>query len=598
MATSGQISGNYWDSKELGGLAFSVVLKWEKVSQSILNNTSTIKYTLTCRSSLNRFSTNASWNIAINGNNLNGQYSGIVNTSEKIVTSGNITIPHTSTNSQTFNFSFVFNHTAIARASASGTGELDSIPQQATIRRSIYFFDEENPILYYSTENSKGLTSLQACFSFDGIEDAFAYQDVPNNGIYDESCELTLSEDDRNILRANITSGYSGNVKCYLVSTFDNEKSYHYRTFSYQLTDYTPVITPTIYDTNPDTIALTGNSSHLIQYMSNVHYKMNVELRKGALDVIGCYIQNDGKIEEGLLEGDFGAPTTNTFYFSATDNRGNTGTASKSYDMFWGEYIKYIKLTCSAKSSSITAQGNATVTLEGKYFNAYFGVAQNSLELSYAAYKAGEAPSFSAYQTISPTMTDNTTYSYSFNISGLDHTSQYTIAVRVKDKLITSEVTTTALSNAVFEWDRNSFAFNVPVTFNQSFVQPSSDFKVLWEGYSNLESTSTVVNLSEAVSDQHNGIVLVFMVYDGENYANWADCISSHFVSKKIVEIAPGFLHSYLLVSDPTVSMVGVKGAYIYDEYISGISSNTKSGTTCDIAHNNNRFVLRYVLGV
>ena len=335
------------------------------------------------------------------------------------------------------------------------------------------FTDETSPTITYSYDRGSSVSaaSLFAGVSFNGSTMNLPYREITNiTGSY----TFNFTEDDLNTLYTLLHNGENASVRFYIKTTeVVNDEIMHienYLTKTFKFVNYTPVITPTLYDTNPATIALTGNRNNLIRYMSDVHYKMDVELRKGALDVIGCYIQNGGVIEEGFLEGDFDNPTSNVFYFSATDDRGHTGTASKSYDTFWGEFINYIKLTSSLKCTPISGEGDLGINISGKYFNAYFGAAQNQMSLEYAVYKKGTTPQWINAGVIEPEMTDNTTYSYSWNVDNLDYTAQYIVAVKVTDLLMNAEAEISVVAKPVFYWNGEEFVFNVPVKFMAGYT--------------------------------------------------------------------------------------------------------------------------------
>ena len=101
-------------------------------------------------------------------------------------------------------------------------------------------------------------------------------------------------------------------------------------------------------------------------------------------------------------------------------------------------------------------------------------------------------------------------------------------------------------------------------------------------------------NLSEAVSAQRHGIVLVFCAYNGIDDTNhsW----QSFFVPKQLVALSTSG-HTFTL-SQEKFSYTGTKYLYIYDTYITGHSDNNLTGTNNGITYANNKFVLRYVIGV
>lgn len=119
--------------------------------------------------------------------------------------------------------------------------------------------------------------------------------------------------------------------------------------------------------------------------------------------------------------------------------------------------------------------------------------------------------------------------------------------------------------------------------------------KVLWEGGRYMTAGHTA-ELSEPVSQQDNGIVLVFSTYqDGAPI----DANFNHFfVPKKFVEILGGYGTAFQM-NTVNFSTVGAKYLYIHDTYITGNENNNLSGTaTSGITFNNAMYVLRYVLGV
>lgn len=119
--------------------------------------------------------------------------------------------------------------------------------------------------------------------------------------------------------------------------------------------------------------------------------------------------------------------------------------------------------------------------------------------------------------------------------------------------------------------------------------------KVLWEGGKYMTADHQA-DLSEPVSQQDNGIVLVFSTY--QNGAPIDANFNHFFVPKKFVEIMGGYGTAFQM-NTVNFSTVGAKYLYIHDTYISGNENNNLSGTaTSGITFNNAMYVLRYVLGV
>lgn len=121
--------------------------------------------------------------------------------------------------------------------------------------------------------------------------------------------------------------------------------------------------------------------------------------------------------------------------------------------------------------------------------------------------------------------------------------------------------------------------------------------RVLWSGEYYMTAGQTV-NLSEAVSKQPAGIVLVFSRYDIANSTPLNEHFSYHFVPKIMTELHPG-KGSIFNMSTSNETYSASKYLYISDTQIAGHENNTATGTgATGVSYNNNRFVLRYVIGV
>lgn len=118
---------------------------------------------------------------------------------------------------------------------------------------------------------------------------------------------------------------------------------------------------------------------------------------------------------------------------------------------------------------------------------------------------------------------------------------------------------------------------------------------VLWSGACYMTANHTI-ELSEKISSQPSGISLVFSeYYDGE--AKNATFVS-FFVSKKTVSAHSGCGHSFMMATSNLIYFA-TKYLYIHNDKIVGHSHNNAIGTgTSGVKYTNNRFVLRYVIGV
>ena len=120
--------------------------------------------------------------------------------------------------------------------------------------------------------------------------------------------------------------------------------------------------------------------------------------------------------------------------------------------------------------------------------------------------------------------------------------------------------------------------------------------KVLWPGVYYMTANQTAT-LSEKVSEQPNGIVLVFSRYVDEVAENYA--FNSFFAPKILIDTHHGTGHTFTMNSSAIFGVLGAKYLYLHDTEITGNADNNKSGTASSgITYNNAGYVLRYVIGV
>lgn len=118
--------------------------------------------------------------------------------------------------------------------------------------------------------------------------------------------------------------------------------------------------------------------------------------------------------------------------------------------------------------------------------------------------------------------------------------------------------------------------------------------KVLWSGAWYMTEDHSAY-LTERVSDQPNGIVLVFSAYrsyGGEQDWHWC----TFFVPKYLVSYQDKGFNCPLINNEFT--SVACKYIYISDIQITGEKKNASHGTASGITYDNRYYVLRYVIGV
>lgn len=343
-------------------------------------------------------------------------------------------------------------------STVSGTLTPDSIPRKAVITDAPDFYDEQSPTMYFVIPNSA--SSVQVGISFTGSEMNIPYRTISKTAT---SYTFNFTSTEYNALISYLRSsgvvtddGLAAPVRFYILT--DGQTDYVTRTAT--LIDYYPFLEPTIYDTNSAAIALTGDDSILIKYISHAYYAINALGRKGAS--ISTQTARNGDLTLGTATGTFEGPTDYRFYFDVIDNYGNRSSFMKEVN-----FVNYVKLTCSAKVGEMTAEGKVSVTISGKYFNSTFGKVQNTLSLYYTVTKKNGSTTTKNWHVITPTMSGDN-YSYTFLIENLEYLSVYDLVIEVKDKAMPSPAHAEVIlaSEPIFDWGRNDFNFNVPVSFN------------------------------------------------------------------------------------------------------------------------------------
>lgn len=160
-------------------------------------------------------------------------------------------------------------------------------------------------------------------------------------------------------------------------------------------------------------------------------------------------------------------------------------------------------------------------------------------------------------------------------------------------------------SNAVWERDITRSSDNVWKYYDwwkSSLTPTASEFvyhepKILWgdDLTSGMYMTEGhIITLKEAVSAQRHGIVLVFCAYNGTDDTNYS--WQSFFVPKQLVALSTSG-HTFNL-SREKFTYTGTKYLYIKDTSIVGHADNNLTGSNNGITYANDKFVLRYVIGV
>ena len=223
-----------------------------------------------------------------------------------------------------------------------------------------------------------------------------------------------------------------------------------------------PLVTGSVTDSNPITVALTGDDQVLIRYASTALCTVRAQGQHGAAIT---QITVDGQ----PVEGDSLAISqvqTGRILFSATDSRGFTALQTVEAPL-----IPYVPLTLKATAKRTDPTGGQVIlTLRGNYYGGSFGTAENRLTLSC---RVGEETVF-----LEPSF-EGDTYTAQVTLSGFDYRSSHYIAVEARDAIATlADEALVGKGIPVFDWGEGDFTFHVPVA-----LEAGATFggKALWE---------------------------------------------------------------------------------------------------------------------
>ena len=236
----------------------------------------------------------------------------------------------------------------------------------------------------------------------------------------------------------NTTSGY-GTITC---ETYEGNT--HIGTTTAGFYAYTvrnacePTVSGTVVDTNASTIALTGNSSTLVLYLSKPKCTLTATAKNSAT-IKTTQIENPVGLVATTSPFTFDTVYSNEFRFKATDSRGYSKTATVTVPKFI-EYEPCHFDTTPIVTRTESTSTTATTTLSGYCFNGSFGSASNTLTVKYR-YKISNG-TYGNYVTVNPTWNADGTFTANVSIPNLSGSESYTIEFVAEDKLTSFPIET------------------------------------------------------------------------------------------------------------------------------------------------------------
>lgn len=225
------------------------------------------------------------------------------------------------------------------------------------------------------------------------------------------------------------------------------------------LSDCPPIFNPVVEDTNAAAVALTGDSSKLIRYVSNAKVTANAEAQNGGYLTSVSITNGSNEVMADVVTFEKVADTL--FILKATDSRYQGG-----YLEVKPETVEYLPLTSKVSAHKISAEGVVTLKVDGVYWAGNFGVIENSLKIYYR-YKRTSETEYSEWVEFTDVSIDTEEFKYEAYapVEGLDYLSIYDFQAYSVDAVGVVNATDITVSiRPIFDWGQKDFNFNVPVT--------------------------------------------------------------------------------------------------------------------------------------
>ena len=593
MAASGTI-------QEAIRTGYRLQIAWSVDSQSVANNTSTVTAKVQLVSTGSSYTINSSasksGSLTINGTKYTFNFTASLSGNQtKTLFTKTVTVAHNANGSKTCSFSatcginVTLSGTYYGNVTASGSGVFNTIARASTISSvtSSVSVNGTNAVTVNITRAASSFTHT-VVFSFGSYSKTT--EDVGTSTSYaiPQSWLNAIPNATSGTAKVTVTT-YSGSTK--IGSAVSK--------------DFTITVPATVVPTF-GSVAVADTTTNQTTFGNMVQSKSKPKFTITASGALGSTIKAYKTVFEGKTY--TGAtPTasaitksgTATATITVTDSRGRTASTTKTWTVVAYSAPKIISF------QGFRCLADGTENYEGTYIKAAVNFSVSTVNNKNAASYTIEYKLQSA--TTWTSLTSGSVYALNSSIVsasgafGVDNS--FDIRLTVKDSFTTISSIfeiPTAFTLLDFNKSGKALAFGKvsELTEGIEFALPlysSHPGKVLWTGTWYMTAGHTA-ELSEKISEQVNGIVIVFSRI-GDGVAQ-NDNFASFFVPKTIVAKHPGLGMNFFM-SHSSFEYCGAKYLYISDQQIKGHANNSLIGTgATGIKFENNRFIMRYVIGV
>lgn len=299
------------------------------------------------------------------------------------------------------------------------------------------------------------------------------------------------------------------------------------------------------------------------------------------------------------------------------DNMGGNGYSSSAYEPELYDYIPYLKISLNEATTTARRNGQTSgrvkLNINGTFYNGSIGnVTQTKPIIKYKYWSVNdtEPSTFDNIISSDNVIISNNTFSVvDYEIGSIDETANnyfnpnyaYRVKVYIEDNFTsyTSQEKQIPVGEATWSEYKDRVDFKKATIKGKDIISDIvySGNQVLWgPGYYYMTASHTI-NLSQKVSEQKNGIVLVWQAYSNNAVQPWD--YNFTFIPKwqAITNSSRGVV-CYLATSH--AGYIGTKYVYLFDDKIKGHNDNSTGATkgNSGITTTNNHWVLTHVIGV
>lgn len=471
------------------------------ISQSVSGNYSDVTatgYVKRNNSSYYPYNSQSSSSLSINGTSkgYSGSYD-LRSDGYKTIVSNTVRVYHNSDGTKSITISFSFNgllSSYYPNGSISKTITLPTIPRASDVACSSPYIGDTATITI--SKKASGFTSTVS-YKIGTLSGTLATKTS------DTVLSLPTSDLVDNIY-SQIPSSKSiqGTITCqtYNGSTLIGTKTCNFNLYAKE-EECKPTINGTVIDTNEKTIAITGDNTKLIKYISKPKVTIEATPNKSSSIVSYSINLNDGQTSSNQ-ENTFDSISSNIVTINAVDSRGYSNPVNIDVSE---NLIDYIKLMFNDIELSRPEETSNEVLLNanGVWFNGSFSeTIINSLTIDYKYRKSGDTDWIDGGE-ITPTINDNSFSFYNYLLGDIySYEEEYQFLITIKDVLMEiPTIETCHKGKAVIEIEDGLVNINGILTVNDQNITSSDtlpigaiveyDGDTIPDGYEEVEYYST-----------------------------------------------------------------------------------------------------------